>query len=241
MSFFKDNKNSILGSIAGLGLGPVGSLLGGAVGGTVDETNAEQQKLSDYQTNLALRQEKEADALKRQLDEQGRPIMEAQVNRQQEIADLAQRYAREGMPTAQREYAQQNIQQQQSQALAGASSLGGGIRTIGNVTASTADMYRNLNAQDSTIAQQNQGQYLNALNMLGAAEGQAEQYNMLDPYAQALANMQALQGASIQNQMGALGFNYQAAAQNQQQAMDLTGAGISAGGNIAGSLIGSMA
>jgi hypothetical protein len=204
-----------VGTAVGAGVGALtGGLISGFSGGK--QKKAEQEAL-DFQKSLAAEQAAEAQRIQAELDAQGRPIMEAQVQRQQEIAALAQRAAQEGMPTAQYENAQQNIEQGAAQALGGATSLGGGLRALGGVQSSTAGQYRQLNAQDVAMAQQNQGTYMNALSALGAAESQAEQYNTLMPYEQKVAEMQALQGAALQNQFGALNFNTQLASQRNQQ------------------------
>jgi hypothetical protein len=239
--FLGNNRGRLLGSAVGSAAGPVGSIIGGEIGGSSDRKIAEAAKLSAYQTGLSTEQQAEADRIKAELEAQGRPEMQAQVQRQQEIADMAQRYAREGMPTAQRELAEGNIQQNAAQVLGGATSLGGGLRAAAGVQQSTANQYRGLNAQDAAMAQQNQGQYLNALGSLGQAEGQAEQYNKLLPYEQKLAEMQALRGSSIQNQQAALGFNYQDASNTYQSNMNLLGAGIGAAGQFGGSAIGALA
>ena len=209
----------VFGTAIGAG---VGGLIGGFTGGG---RNAKGKELLQYQQGLSQAQLIRAAELQQELDAQGRPIMDAQVLRQQEIADLAEQYAKEGMPEAQRQMAADDIQRNQAMQLSAASNLGAGLRALGNTQASTANAYRNLAAQDAAIAQQNQAQYLGSLSNLGAAEGMAEQYNELMPYQEKQAEMQALLGSTVQNQMGALGFDYQRAAQNEQMLMDVGSTG----------------
>lgn len=181
----------------------------------------EASELSDFQGNLAQQQMIRAGELQQELDEQGRPMMRAEVDRLSEVASLAEQYAREGMPEAQRQAAVNDIQRNQAMMLGGASSLGGGLRGLGSTQASTARSYRDLAAQDAAIAQQNQNQYLRSLSNLSQAESRQEGFNVIAPYQEKQAEMQALLGSGIQNQMGMLGFNYQNAAQTEQMLMDL--------------------
>lgn len=192
-----------------------------------------REQLQNLMTERSQEQGAEADRIRAELEAQGRPEMQAQVLRQQQIAAMAQRAAQEGMPTAQYENAQQNIEQGAAQALGGATSLGGGLRALGGIQSSTAGQYRQLNAQDAAMAQQNQGTYMNALGALGAAEGQAEQYNTLMPYEQKVAEMQSLKASSLGNEYQNLYFGYQNAAQNQQAALDFGGQILEVGGKAA--------
>jgi hypothetical protein len=189
--------------------------------------------LQGFLEEQAASQGAESDRIRAELEAQGRPEMQAQVLRQQEIAAMAQRSAQEGMPTAQYENAQQNIEQGAAQALGGATSLGGGLRALGGIQSSTAGQYRQLNVQDAAMAQQNQGRYMNALGALGAAEGNAEQYNTIMPYEQKVAEMQALKAGSMGMEYQSLYFPYQRAAQNQQAALDFTGQALGSAGQIA--------
>lgn len=194
-------------------------------------------ELQSFMENQAESQSAKAEELFAELDAQGRPVMEAQVQRQTEIAELAQRFAREGMPEAQREAAMADIQNNQMTQLSAAGSLGGGLRGLGGAQASTAQQYRQLNAQDSAIAQQNQGQYLNSLSALGQAEANAEQYNTLLPFEQKSAEARAYEAAALGTQYQSLYFPYQDASQRQQTAADITGTTIGAAGQIGGALI----
>jgi hypothetical protein len=219
-----------VGTAVGAG---VGALAGGLIAGFSKNKKNKEESLEGFLEEQAASQAAESDRIRAELEAQGRPEMQAQVLRQQEIAAMAQRSAQEGMPTAQYENAQQNIEQGAAQALGGATSLGGGLRALGGIQSSTAGQYRQLNAADAAMAQQNQGTYMNALGALGAAEGNAEQYNTLMPYEQKVAEMQALKASSLGMQYQNLYFGYQNQAQNQQAALDLTGQLLQAGGKTA--------
>lgn len=184
--------------------------------------------------DLSLQQLHRASQIEQELNETGRPIMDDQVRRQREIAELAEQYAREGMPEEQRQMAANDIARNQQTQLAAMSSLGAGLRGLGQTQASTAQAYRNLATQDAMMAQQNQGQYLGALGQLGVAEGMAEQYNELMPYEQKLAELQALMGAGQQNQMNAQQQQYMMAMANRQLGADILGLGVQAGSMAVG-------
>jgi cytochrome c1 len=164
----------------------------------------------------------------------GRPQMQAEVQRLQEIADITGMQARTGMPAAAMEAAQQNIERQQQASLAAATSLGGGMRSISGIGDTTAQQYRALNVQDVAAQQASQQQYLGALGALAGAEGRAEAYNVLTPYEQMAAEQQALEGASIQNIMGGYQTAYDTAAMRRQQNIELVGGGLQAVSSIAG-------
>lgn len=242
--YITENRAALIGAAGGFLVGgPAGAAAGYGIGRAMDNNRDTKTKASDvqeWQTNLAEQQQADAERIQAELEAQGRPEMQAQVQRQQEIAALAQRYAQEGMPTAQYEAAQQNIEQSQAQALAGATSLGGGLRAAGNIQSSTAQQYRQLNAQDAAMAQANQGQYLGALSALGQAEAGAEYYNQLMPYEQKVAEMQSLRGSALQNQYGSLMFGYQDTMNRRQAGMNLAGQAIGAVAQAAPSIISAL-
>lgn len=190
-------------------------------------------ELEQFQNQQAFEQQRQAEIIKKELETQGRPQMDAEAARRREIADLAAQYAQEGMPEAQRQLASDEIARTQQAQLSAMSGLGAGLRGLGNTQASTASAYRNLAAQDAAIAQANQAQYLGALGGLAGAEAGAEYYNELLPYEQKQAEMQALQGSGLQNQYGAYNFAYQQQMNQQQAAMNLLGSGLGAAGQAA--------
>tara|TARA_R110000803_G_scaffold12293_4_gene35662 strand:+ start:94 stop:1089 length:996 start_codon:yes stop_codon:yes gene_type:complete len=181
-----------------------------------------------FQREQTINQQTKAASIAAELEEQGRPTMEAAVDRQREIAQIARRYAQEGMPEAQRQMAEDNIARSQAQSLAGASSMGAGLRGLGGTQATTVNAYRGLAAQDAQMANNNRTQYLNSLGTLGGLEGQAEQYNTLLPYEQKLSEMQAMQAAALQNQWGMYQSQIAQGQVNQQLAMDGAGMAIQA-------------
>jgi len=215
-------RGAAIGSIVPVGGTIIGGLAGGAIGGfTGGGRNAKADELSQYQQGLSQSQLLRAAEINQELEAQGRPMMDAEVQRLGEVATLAEQYAREGMPEAQRQAAVADIERNQAMQLGAASNLGTGLRNIGNTQASTAQSYRQLAAQDAAIAQQNQAQYLGTLGNLSGAEARQEAFNVIAPFQEKQAEMQALLGSSIQNQMGMLGFNYQNAAQNEQVMLDV--------------------
>jgi len=197
------------------------------------KTGDSADALLNNQSLTASQQDIQAQKLKAELEAQGRPDMQAAVNRQRQITQMAEGYAREGMPEAQRQMAADNIAGNQAAQLSAASSLGAGLRNLGQTQTSTAQSYRQLNAQDAMAAQANQQQYMAQLGNLGALEGQAEGYNVLQPYAEKTAEMQALMGSSQQNQYNALNFDYQQQLAQQQMMMDMTGSLLQMGGTVA--------
>lgn len=191
---------------------------------------SKSQKLTDFLTEQATTQGAEADAIKAELEAQGRPEMSAEVNRREQIASLAKAYAKEGMPEAQKAFAVGNIERSTSSALSGASTRGSALNTIGDIYGNQQQAFGQLNAQDAAMAQQNQGQYLDTLTNLGAAEGVAEGYNKILPYEQKLAEAQALKASSLGMKYQSLYFPYQVDRADQQLALDLVGAGGQAAG-----------
>lgn len=180
----------------------------------------------DFQVQQGEDQAAQAEKLRLELEAQGRPQMQAALDRQRQITQMAEGFAREGMPEAQRQMAQDNIAGNQAAQLSAASSMGAGLRNLGQTQTSTAQSYRQLNAQDAMAAQANQQQYMAQLGNQGMLEGQAEQYNQLLPYEQKVAEMQSLLGSSAQNQYGALNFDYQREQQRNQQLMDASAMGL---------------
>lgn len=159
-----------------------------------------------------------------QLQEQGRPEMSARQQRLESIYDIAS----QGLTGQQRQLAQQDIQRTQASALRDMSSLGGGLRGVGQIQGQSADAMQELAVQDAQLAQQGM---LSAGQMLAGAEGEAEQYNKLLPYEQMVQQYQAMLGASQQNQMLAANLQTQQGQQNLQMGMDVAGA---VGGTLMG-------
>ena len=68
------------------------------------------EQLIGYQQELGQQQAAESRLLEAQIAAMGRPQMQAEVQRLQEIADITGMQARTGMPAAAMEAAQQNIE-----------------------------------------------------------------------------------------------------------------------------------
>lgn len=188
----------------------------------------QEKKIAEF----AAQQKQRAEQLKSQLDSTDRPQKSAMVDRLLEMysGDL-------GMTSEQKQLAQENIARGEASALRDVSSLGGGLRGVGQVQAQSADASQNMAATDAQMEQQ---QRVSLGQMLAQAESEAEAYNKLLPYEQMLQEYQSTLGASMQNEMLQSQLITQRGAQNLQMGMDLYGAGIGlASGNV-GALAGGV-
>ena len=194
-------------------------------GGSAIAANRQGKKAEKNIQQVAGQQQLAAANTYEQLQKQGRPDMNARMNRLSSIYDIAS----QGLTGQQRQAAEQNIQRTQATALRDASSLGGGLRNVGQIQGQSADAMQQLAVQDANLAQQGM---LSAGQMLAGAEGEAEQYNKLMPYEQMVAQYQAMLGATQQNQMLGLNMQSQRVQNNAQMGMDIGGSliGIGAGG-----------
>lgn len=217
--------SGIMAGIAGAGL-----LI---AGGSAIAANRQGKKAEQRVQNLAGQQQLAAANTYKQLQEQGRPEMSARQQRLQSIYDIAS----QGLTGEQRQLAQENIARTQASALRDMSSLGGGLRGVGQIQGQAADAMQNLSVQDANLAQQGM---LSAGQMLAGAEGEAEQYNTLLPYEQMVQQYQAMLGASQQNSMLATNMQSQRVQNNAQMGMDIGGSliGIGAGGLPIGGIAG---
>jgi hypothetical protein len=206
-----------VGTAVGAGLG----LLGGAIYGGV--TGAKQDKLSQYQEDLASKQSERAAQVRRRLEEQGRPQMEALVKRQEEIANLSRQAAMEGMPEEQYRQAQKTIERTAAASRAAAGDIGTATRLEPVIQAQQAESAAQLGAADAAFRAQREQGYLRSLGALGTAESQAEQFNLLQPYMESVAEAQALEGSAIQNQYLGLASRAQLEALSRQQTVDQLG------------------
>jgi hypothetical protein len=172
----------------------------------------EAARIAEFQKNRAT-------DLRGQLDAQGRPVMDAEVNRLNQLMSGNLGIADESM-----QFAETGINRNVSQGMSGVSSLGGGLRQLGQLSQDANNALAGLSAQDAQMRQTNQ---LNLGQQLGRAEQQAQNFNEIDPYMQMLTEAQALEGASFENQ-------YLAALQKtNRQASMWEGIGA-AGGEVAG-------
>jgi hypothetical protein len=145
----------------------------------------EAARLAEFQKNRA-------GELRNKLDANGRPIMDAEINRLNQLMSGNLGITDEAM-----QFAETGINRNVSQAMSGVSSLGGGLRQIGQVTQSANNALANLSAQDAQMTQANR---LQLGTQLAGAEARAEAFNEIDPFMQMLTEAQALEGASFQNQ-----------------------------------------
>ena len=139
---------------------------------------------------LAAEQKARVQQLRGTLGE--RPEMDARVNRLNQLMS-----GNLGITDAERQMAETNINRSLSQGTSGVSSLGGGLRQLGAMTQGAGDAFGNMAAESSRMEQANT---LNLGQQLASAEGEAEMFNDIQPYMEQLAEIQALIGASEQNQ-----------------------------------------
>jgi hypothetical protein len=191
------------------------------IGSKIFGETEQEKKIKEF----AVKQRQRAGELKGQLDATERPQKTAMVDRLLEMysGDL-------GMTSEQKQLAQENIARGEASALRDVSSLGGGLRNVGQIQSQSADASQKMAATDAQMEQQ---QRMSIGQMLAQAESEAEQYNKLLPYEQMLAEYQNTLGASMQNEMLQSQLVTQRGAQNLQMGMDLWGAGIGlASGNV---------
>ena len=209
----------------------VGQVIGGyeaITGSNIKDTSNSRQAAERKANEIATLQAQRAGLLEQQLAATDRPQKTAMVDRLMEMysGDL-------GVTEAQMQLAQENIARGSASALRDVSSLGGGLRNVGQIQGQAADASQQLAATDARMEQANR---LSIGQALAQAEAEAEAYNELLPYEQKLAEYQSMLGASQQNQMLAANLEAQRATQNAQMGFDLLGAGIGLGGAFMGGL-----
>lgn len=118
-----------------------------------------------------------------------------------EAVGMARGMAAEGMPTAQRTQAMQDIQQSAMMGLAGAQSRRGGLQAAQNIQAGMDRSTLNLAAQDAAMRQQSQRFAYSAL-MAGASYADKAFANRFQSWANRMQQSRALLGAGIQNIAG---------------------------------------
>jgi hypothetical protein len=213
-----------------------GAIIGGGAliaGGSAIHGNRQAKKVEKKVQQQAGQQQIAAANTYNALQQQGRPEMNAQVDRLQSIYDLAQ----QGMPDEVRSNAEMNIAQSQSQALRDLGERGGGVRGAGMVQGQTNQAYRDLNSQDAQMRMNNTMQ---VGVQLARAEADAEFYNKLTPYEQMVQQYQALLGASQQNSMLATNMQAQRGQANAQVGMDIGGSIMGLGTAMLGDPTGMM-
>lgn len=154
--------------------------------------NAFESPAEKQARKLAEKQGTRSEELRNQLDRQGRPEMNASVDRLNQLLSTNL-----GVTDQERINAERGIDRSLSQGMSGVSSLGGGLRGLGAMTQGAGDAYGNMAAQNAQMQQANR---LNLGQQLVRAEAQQEQFNELLPYLELRDEMQALEGASYENQ-----------------------------------------
>lgn len=192
------------------------------------------RKMTRFYEETAAKQAEEAARLKAEMEAKGRPTMDAEVSRIQQMLGMAKDMARTGTPEEAYMAQLSNIQQTGQGALNAASSRGAGMNMLGTIQGNQLGAMRELGAQDAMMQRQGQNTVMNTMQALSGAEGRAEGYNELMPYEQLMQQYQALTGAGMQNDYMANYFPYANQMQYMQFGVDLAGAGIGAAGNAAG-------
>lgn len=192
-------------------------------GGSAIHGNNQAKKAEKKVQKIAGQQQIAAANTAERLQKEGRAEKSAMVDR------LLQMYDTGGLTQEQQQLAQQNIQATQASGLRDVSSLGGGLRGVGQMQGQSANEMQNLAATDANLAQQNR---MSIGGMLAQAENEQEAYNKLLPYEQMVNQYQAMLGASQQNQMLGINMQAQRGQANAQAGMDIGGSlmGIGMGG-----------
>jgi len=211
--------SALSGATAGAGIGtmlggPVGTAVGAGVGGLVGAASGwlsqrDKNKPMQFAQQLAREQRMEAMQRKAQASEMGRPVMDAEVNQLKSMYNLAQ----QGIPDAQRQLAERDIQRGAQDAIAASSGRGGSLNTISQISQSVQDANVGLAAQDAQLAQQGM---LKVGNQLAGAMGRQEQFNEISPYQELIAEAQALEASGIQNQFLTSQLQAQRGAERQE-------------------------
>lgn len=174
-------------------------------------------------SRLAGEQDARAKALREGLGD--RPIADAKVNRLNQLMA-----GNLGITDAERTAAERGINRSLSQTTSGVSSLGGGLRGLGQMTQAATDSYGNIAAESSRMTQANR---LNLGQQLASAEAEAEYFNEITPYMEQLAEIQALEGAANENE-------YLAALSKTDRLNSLYEGIGQLGGSVAGAAVGMM-
>lgn len=185
-----------------------------------------------YQQDLAKEQKDKAALLDAEL-KAGEAAGIYDYNRPQEAVEslnTAKMLSTQGLPSAQRQAAEQDIMRSQNFAVNASTERGGGLNSISNIQQSTGDMYRNLANMDAQARMQNI-QNLQAQQAQAAAYADKEwEYNVYQPFMRKVQSYQDLTGASIQNRMGALNQTSQLTQQGISLGMQAYSGGMLGGG-----------
>lgn len=156
-------KGAALGSLAG----PEGALIGGVVG-------------AGYGLVSGLIQKNKAKKLLAQNPYPNMPVPAEELAAQQE----AQNMATEGMPSAQYQQANKNIQRQQAAAIADAQNRRSGVAGTPAIQQETNDATANLDANSAAIRQRNQLNLQTVNSQVAGFRNQAFDWNSKNKYLQ---------------------------------------------------------
>lgn len=148
---------------------------------------AEKQALQ-----LAERQQGRLGEVRQELNAMGRPIMDAEVNRLNQV--LAGNL---GISDVERMQQERMTGRALGQATSGASSMAAGLRGLGSISQSAIDASADMAAQNALMERNNR---LQLQRELAGAESRAEYYNEITPFEELRAEEMGLTNAIDQNQ-----------------------------------------
>lgn len=131
-----------------------------------------------------------------------RPIYQVPSEVKQNLTD-AQLRALEGLPEEQKKAYVSQIQQAAGAQINRAKDLKSGLVGMAGVYQSQQNAYQNLLGQDAAAKQANQNQLMQVRGQMAQYKDKAFQVNQMEPYKQQFNQAQAMQGAGLQNMMGA--------------------------------------
>jgi len=119
-----------------------------------------------------------------------------EITRSQKMAEMA---AQEGLPSAQYAKAMQNIQRQQSNALAGATDRRSALMALPKIQQAANDAALNLDSADAQARMQNQRTLYGVSNTTAGYKNKQFEINKMQPYQEKYQYAQSLLGAGNQN------------------------------------------
>lgn len=124
-----------------------------------------------------------------------------EITRSQKMAEMA---AQEGLPSAQYNKAMQNIQRQQSNALAGATDRRSALMALPKIQQAANDAALGLDVQDAQARMQNQRTLYGVSNTTAGYKNKQFEINQMQPYQQQRDYAMSLLGAGNQNFTGGI-------------------------------------
>lgn len=127
-----------------------------------------------------------------------RPVYEIpeEIAKNMSIAD---RMAMQGLPDEQKRQFVENLNRQTGSVLSGFTSRKAGLTGLTDLAQSQNDAFKNLAVEDAAAKQANQLAAMQQRNIMASYRDKAFEYNKAQPYADTVAEGQALTGAGMQN------------------------------------------